>query len=86
MKVVDTKICQFQDQVHREIDEALACKSDEFITIEDLEKLHLLERCIKETLRMYPTNFLVGRNATSDIKLSTSAIHKEVLKIIQHGF
>lgn len=49
----------------------LGTKADgKFITIDDTEKMHLLDRCIKETLRMYPSLAAFLRVAAADIKLS----------------
>lgn len=68
------KICLFflfQENVYREIIEILGNDENKSITIEDLDKMHLLERCIKETLRLYPIVPLITRSTTTDLKLST---------------
>ena len=44
------------------------------INIEDLRKMRYLEMCIKETLRLYPSIQLIGRQLSEPLKLSNGKI------------
>ena len=60
-----------QDQLRREIDQVLGSEDHEKpITWEDVEHMPLLDRCIKESLRLYPVVPAFGRRLTATIKLS----------------
>lgn len=48
---------------------------DSPITVKDLEKLDLLERCIKESLRMFPVTAAIGRTNTKEIEISKKISH-----------
>ncbi|XP_011631320.1 cytochrome P450 4C1-like, partial [Pogonomyrmex barbatus] len=41
------------------------------LTIQSLQKLSYLERCIKETLRLYPVAHFISRVTSEDVKLQT---------------
>ena len=43
--------------------------SDRASTMDDLKKMHYLECCIKEALRLYPSVMLYGRSLTEDIDI-----------------
>ncbi|KAL3271097.1 hypothetical protein HHI36_021593 [Cryptolaemus montrouzieri] len=64
-----------QDKVFEEIMDILG--PDRTPTMEDLSKLKLLERCLKETLRLFPPAPFVIRDVTGgDIKISDGTIPK----------
>jgi len=44
-------------------------ENGEKLTIKSLQKLSLLERCIKEALRLYPSVYLTSRTTSEDVKL-----------------
>ncbi|XP_063357936.1 uncharacterized protein LOC134647515 [Cydia amplana] len=44
--------------------------SDRAITMEDINKLPFLDRCIKESLRIYPPVHFISRQLTEDVRLS----------------
>jgi len=44
-------------------------ENEEKLTMQSLQKLSYLERCIKEALRLYPSVFFISRAPTEDIKL-----------------
>ncbi|XP_063375636.1 cytochrome P450 4C1-like [Cydia amplana] len=44
--------------------------SDRAITMEDINKLPYLDRCIKESLRIYPPVHFISRQLTEDVRLS----------------
>ncbi|KAL0099383.1 hypothetical protein PUN28_020142 [Cardiocondyla obscurior] len=58
-----------QIRVRNEIRTALQNNGNKF-TVELLQDLTYLERCIKESLRLYPTNFMISRIIEKDLKLS----------------
>jgi len=39
------------------------------LTMSSLQNLLYLDRCLKETLRLYPSVFLISRKAAEDVKL-----------------
>lgn len=43
---------------------------DNRITTEHMKKMTYLDRCIKESLRLFPTAPHIGRDITEDIRLS----------------
>ncbi|XP_058448438.1 cytochrome P450 4C1-like [Malaya genurostris] len=57
-----------QDKVHQEIDSIFA-GSDRPATMKDLNEMKLLDRCLKETLRLYPSVSLFGRTLSEDVTL-----------------
>lgn len=57
-----------QEKVHQEIDSIFA-GSDRPATMKDLSEMKLLERCLKETLRLYPSVSFFGRTLSEDITL-----------------
>lgn len=44
--------------------------SDRISNVSDLSKLTYLEKCIKETLRIFPTVPMIARQTTEDVILS----------------
>ncbi|XP_052865196.1 cytochrome P450 4C1-like [Anopheles cruzii] len=59
---------EIQEQVHQEIDSIFG-DSDRPATMHDLNEMKLLERCLKETLRLYPSVAFFGRTLSEDIEL-----------------
>uniref|UniRef100_A0A182MYY1 Cytochrome P450 n=1 Tax=Anopheles dirus TaxID=7168 RepID=A0A182MYY1_9DIPT len=59
---------EVQERVHQEIDSIFA-GSDRPATMQDLNELKLLERCLKETLRLYPSVAFFGRTLSEDVTL-----------------
>lgn len=57
-----------QNRVHQEIDSIFA-GSDRPATMKDLGEMKLLERCLKETLRLYPSVSFFGRKLSEDVTL-----------------
>nr|XP_022907367.1 cytochrome P450 4C1-like [Onthophagus taurus] len=59
-----------QEEVFREITTVFEESNDgETLTINDLGKLKMLERCVKEALRLFPSVPVIGRKLTTDVKL-----------------
>ncbi|XP_016841222.1 cytochrome P450 4C1 [Nasonia vitripennis] len=56
-----------QDRARAEITEVLANNNGDITS--QLHKLHYLERCIKESIRLYPSAPCIGRILTEDIQL-----------------
>lgn len=59
---------EIQARVHKEVDEVLGA-DDREVTYEDLGNLKYLEACFKETLRLYPSVPLIGRQCTEDTRV-----------------
>ncbi|CAA9997756.1 unnamed protein product [Nesidiocoris tenuis] len=57
-----------QDAVLNEIDRVLGC-SDREITFQDTLELKYMERCIMETLRMFPPVPIIARELSTELKL-----------------
>lgn len=59
---------EIQNKVFEE-QQAIFANKDEGLTNEDLNNMKYLEMVIKETLRLFPLSFIVGRATTQDVKL-----------------
>ncbi|XP_071578154.1 cytochrome P450 4C1-like isoform X1 [Temnothorax nylanderi] len=59
-----------QDRVRNEVDTALQENEQKF-TMNLLQDLPYLDRCIKETLRLYPSVFFISRIPAEDVKLQS---------------
>ncbi|KAL6256425.1 hypothetical protein P5V15_012538 [Pogonomyrmex californicus] len=59
-----------QNRVREEIN-AVMHESGGKLTMQSLQKLSYLERCIKETLRLYPVVYIIARNTSEDVKLQS---------------
>lgn len=57
-----------QEKVIQELDEIFG-DSDRPATFQDTLEMKYLERCLMETLRMYPPVPLIARNINKDLKL-----------------
>jgi len=57
-----------QDRIRNEVG-AIMQENGEKLTMQSLQKLSYLERCIKEALRLYPSVFFISRAPVKDIKL-----------------
>lgn len=73
-EIISTQIFLFnyyviQDKIVGEIQEIFG-DSNRVASMEDLNKMKYLECCIKETLRLYPSVHLIGRQFGEKIKLS----------------
>lgn len=58
-----------QTLARQEVDEILN-ETNGKLTYSAIQKFSYLERCIKESLRLYPSVPIIGRKITEDIKLS----------------
>ncbi|XP_066154571.1 probable cytochrome P450 49a1 isoform X2 [Euwallacea fornicatus] len=72
-----------QSALHRELDRVLPRKNVR-ITPENLEEMHYLKACIKETMRMFPVVIGNGRQTTSDCVIGGFEIPKGVQIVFQH--
>lgn len=59
---------EIQEKVFEEQQEIFE-NTERALTNEDLSRMKYLERVIKETLRLFPLSFIVGRTAMEDVKL-----------------
>lgn len=60
---------EIQSRARKEVVEILGENRGK-ITLNAVQKISYLERCIKETLRLFPSVPLIGRETTQDIQLS----------------
>uniref|UniRef100_A0A182VUF4 Cytochrome P450 n=1 Tax=Anopheles minimus TaxID=112268 RepID=A0A182VUF4_9DIPT len=58
-----------QERVYEEIESIFPLGDNRPATMQDLNELKLLERCIKEALRLYPSVSFFGRTLSEDIQL-----------------
>ena len=59
-----------QQKCFEEIQQVFGTDKTKPVTYEDLNKLHYVELCIKETLRMFPSVPLLGRKVTEECEIS----------------
>lgn len=57
-----------QEDLYKEMD-SIFHGSDRAATIHDFNEMHLLDRVIKESLRLYPAVPLIGRTLTADVEI-----------------
>ncbi|XP_072762321.1 cytochrome P450 4C1-like isoform X2 [Anoplolepis gracilipes] len=62
-----------QERVRVEIDSVVQENGGK-LTMKALQNLPYLERCLKESLRLYPTVFFILRNAAEDVKLQSYVV------------
>lgn len=60
---------EMQDKCYEEISSVLPNKEDD-LSYDDLSKLDYVERCLKETMRLFPTVPVVARKVDKDFQLS----------------
>ncbi|KAF7285236.1 hypothetical protein GWI33_011557 [Rhynchophorus ferrugineus] len=65
-----------QDQVYEELQHILGPELSREPTYADLQEMNLMERCIKESLRLYPSVPFIGRIASEDIVTKAGIIPK----------
>ena len=65
-----------QNKVHEELDSIFGDDHERQITPEDISKLKYLECCIKESMRIIPTVFMVGREIVNNIQIGDYYIPK----------
>ncbi|CAK1540092.1 unnamed protein product [Leptosia nina] len=64
-----------QDKVLEEL-QSILTDSDGYASVEDLASMNYLERCIKETMRLYPPVPFISRKLTETVKLSNYQVPK----------
>ncbi|MGH7884522.1 MAG: cytochrome P450, partial [Thermodesulfobacteriota bacterium] len=64
---------EYEDLLYREVDKVL---NGRLPTVEDLNKLKLIENTFKEALRMYPPAWVVSRRATENYEINGYTIPK----------
>ncbi|XP_046742333.1 uncharacterized protein LOC124408992 [Diprion similis] len=58
-----------QDKARAEIDEVFENKEDKKLSMREVQGLAYLERCIKESLRLFPSVPIVSRHVSEDLQL-----------------
>lgn len=74
---------KIQEQVLNEIHSTFDTQ-DEETTYEHIQKLHLLDRVIKETLRLCPVAPFSDRIATADVPISNCVLPKNTFILISY--
>ena len=69
-----------QEKVIQEIDEIFG-ESDRPATFQDTLEMKYLERCLMETLRMYPPVPIIAREIKTDLKLGKSSDNFEPINL-----
>ncbi|XP_030757139.1 cytochrome P450 4C1-like [Sitophilus oryzae] len=67
---------KIQDEVYEEIIHILGTNLEKEPTYNDLQEMSLMERCIKESLRLYPSVPFIGRITSEDIVTKAGIIPK----------
>ncbi|CAI2353480.1 unnamed protein product [Caenorhabditis sp. 36 PRJEB53466] len=68
-----------QQKLHKELDEVFGFATDRSPTMEDIKKCTYLEKCIKESLRMFPSVPLIARRLSEDVTIDHPSGQKIVL-------
>ncbi|KAL6257873.1 hypothetical protein P5V15_011471 [Pogonomyrmex californicus] len=71
-----------QDHVREEVN-AVMNESGKKLTMQSLENLSYLERCIKETLRVYPVVYFISRITSKDVMIAP-LVYKFYLKSMEY--
>lgn len=71
-----------QEQVHDEL-EHIFHGSDRPATLSDYSEMHLLDRVIKETLRLYPSVPNIGREISEDVQIGQYLVPKGTTAVIE---
>jgi cytochrome P450 len=75
-------LCRNQDAYARAQAEAQAVLGGRPPTVEDLAKMPFSLACLKESMRLYPPAYLVGRTAESDLELGGHALKKGAIVMV----
>lgn len=67
-----------QDCLYDELHSVYDAQNEE-TSFEQLQNLPFLDRCLKETMRLFPVASVIGRSANIDIPISTCTIPKEAI-------
>ncbi|KPM09401.1 cytochrome P450-like protein 21 [Sarcoptes scabiei] len=73
---------EVQTKIHEELDSIYGDQIDREIRFEDLRHMKYLERCIKETLRIYPPVLFIARNIREEIQIKEALIPKKTTCMI----
>lgn len=60
---------ELQEKIHEELDTIYADDADREIQFEDLRQMKYLEKCIKETLRIFPPVLFIARNIREEFQI-----------------
>ncbi|CAG9770987.1 unnamed protein product [Ceutorhynchus assimilis] len=68
------KYQNIQDKVYKEIDQIICGNYAQSIQLDQVNRMHYLEQCLKETMRLMPSIPLVARELTTDVTLENHTI------------
>jgi len=74
-----------QDRVRNEVDTVIQ-ENGGLFCIKSLKKLRYLERCIKESMRLYPSAPFISRVIGEDVKLRTYLIKSFIICVFNNTF
>jgi cytochrome P450 family 4 subfamily V len=73
---------EIQKQLQDEVDSVLGPDENKFISMDDIKELKLLDRVIKETLRLYPSVPMYGREISEDCVIGGFDIPKGTTALV----
>lgn len=75
---------EVQTKIHEELDTIYCDSPDREIKFEDLREMKYLEKCIKETLRLFPPVLFIARQITEEFKIKGRTIPPGTTCLVLH--
>lgn len=75
---------EVQTKIHEELDTIYGDSPDREIKFEDLREMKYLEKCIKETLRLFPPVLFIARQITEEFKIKGRTIPPGTTCLVLH--
>lgn len=73
---------EMQTKVHEEMDAIFGSDKDRYATVEDLRNMKYLECCIKESLRLFPSVPIIGREVHKEFTVNGTVVPKGAVVVI----